>query len=96
MDLDVVTESTVITRSEGLVEAEIDGELVMMSIDKGDYYGLDSIACRVWQLLEQPQPVSKITSQLLGEYDVAAEQCEADIGAFIREMAEHGIVTLAT
>jgi hypothetical protein len=89
----VIDDNTTIARSEGLVEAGIDDEIVMMSIEQGDYYGLDSVASRIWQLLEQPQTVSKITAQLMAEYEVAAEQCRADTGAFVREMVEHGLVS---
>jgi hypothetical protein len=91
----VIDNNSIITRSEGLVEADIDDEIVMMSIEQGDYYGLDSTASRIWKLLEQPQTVSKITAQLMAEYDVAAEQCRTDMASFIGEMAEHGIVTIS-
>ena len=46
--------NSIVARSEGLVTSNLDGEVVMMSIDNGKYYGLDAIASQIWELLETP------------------------------------------
>lgn len=38
-----ITATTVISRSPAVLTAEADGEIVMMSIEHGCYFGLDAI-----------------------------------------------------
>ncbi|TQV85347.1 lasso peptide biosynthesis PqqD family chaperone [Aliikangiella coralliicola] len=87
--------STQIERNSEVVEALIDGETVMMDIESGNYYGLDLIATRIWQLIEKPLSVQAICSQLLSEYDVSEEQCHQDVIDFINQMAQVRTVTIA-
>lgn len=82
-----------IQRHSGLVHAEIEGEIVMMDLDQGAYYGLDCVASRIWQLIEVPQGVADICDRLMGEYDVAPEQCQRDVIGFLRELASRDLIT---
>ena len=84
--------SSIIQRMEGIVQSEIDGETVMMSIENGAYYGLDTIASRIWTLIETPQSAQTICDQLQLEYEVDDDQCKDDVLYFINEMAEHNII----
>lgn len=90
----MINKSCIIKRCEGIVEAEIDGELVMMSIENGAYYGLDSIAKRIWQLIEVPLSVKAICDQMLEEYDVQEGQCQEDVLQFLNTMAEQNVIKL--
>lgn len=84
-----------IARSEGMVEAEIDGETVMMSVEQGSYYGLDSIASRIWALIESPKSIREICEQLVLEYEVEMDQCQDDVMGFLHEMAERKVIQLS-
>ena len=86
---------SIIERKEGIVQAEIDGETVMMSIDSGEYYGLDPVASRIWAIVETPLSVQALNEQLLSEYDVSEEQCQSDVLKFLSDMAENKVITLS-
>ena len=83
--------NTVITRHPDMLSAEIGGEAVMMSIEKGAYFGLNPVATRIWDLIEQPKSLSELIAAIFGEYDVSAEQCEADVREFTVDMIERGL-----
>jgi hypothetical protein len=85
---------SIIARSEGLVTSDLDGELVMMSIDKGKYYGLDAIASQIWQLLETPCSLRALCDQLLPQYDVEREQGEKDVLAFCQQALKDDIIRI--
>ena len=85
---------TLIRRGEELVASDLEGETVMMSVQSGMYYGLDSIGSRVWQLIEQPRSVSELCDILLQEYAVERAQCERDVIALLNEMHGEGIVDI--
>jgi hypothetical protein len=64
-----------------------------MSVDRGEYFGLNSVGSRVWALLEKPQSLDALCAQLVGEYEVDEAQCREDVTHFLQEMLKLGIVT---
>ena len=66
----MITRETTICRSSDIVAGDIDSEVVMMSIEKGNYYGLDPVAGRIWELLADPIHVGEMIGILRKEYDV--------------------------
>ena len=88
--------SSVVAASSDLISSDLDGEIVMMSVDKGEYYGLDAIGSRIWALLKEPRKVSELCAILTEEFDVEREQCERDVLTFLNEMATDSLVSVAT
>ena len=91
----VIDLQTTIQASDEIVSSKLDDEVVMMSIEKGAYYGLDKIGSRVWELLATPRTVSDICDILIQEYDVTREQCEQDMLAWFTELAENNLIQIA-
>lgn len=92
--MDSITLATQIRRADEVVEAEIDGQVVMMSIEQGDYYGLDETGSRIWALLQDAMDVKTLCHKLMAEYEVEESQCLDDVRLFLADMAKHNIVTL--
>jgi len=82
----------VVSWADGIVASDIDDEKVMMCIEKGQYYKLDPVGRRVWDMIETPVKVSDLISALLTKYDVDRETCEHDVLAFLEELHEGGIL----
>lgn len=78
----------------GLVVADIDDEKVMLSIETGKYYGLDSIGSRIWELIEQPNTVCNVVKVLLTEYEVDDRVCTNDVMAFLHKLYAQGMVDI--
>ena len=87
-----VTTDTVIRQIEEIVASDIDGETVMMSIENGEYYGLDDIGSRIWELIARPIKVSDLIDTLLERFDVDRETCEIDVLKFLNELNEDRIL----
>jgi hypothetical protein len=81
-----------ITRNDDIIFSEMGDEIVMMSIDKGEYYGLDPVGKRIWELLEKPEPVSTVCDTLYREYDVAPDKCKQDVLVFLDQLFEKEII----
>ena len=75
-------------RDPGLIWADMDGETVMMSTEKGEYFGLGGIGSRIWELLEEPVTATRICEQIVAEFDVDAGACEADVVEFLSQLLE--------
>lgn len=82
-------------RNPDLIAADMDGETVMMSIERGAYFGLGGIGSRLWDLLEQPTSVADMAAKICEEYSVDSETCLQDIQGFIAEMMENSLVMAA-
>jgi hypothetical protein len=87
---------TSLRRNPEMVYNEMDGEIVMMSIENSEYYGLDPVASRIWELLEFPATIDELIGKLLLEYEVSRETCEKDVLAFSEELLEKNIITTLT
>ena len=81
---------TVLARADELIEAEIDGDTVMMSIERGEYYGLDTIGSEIWKMLATPLSVAAICETMITRYEVAPEQCQRDVIAFLDDLVSDG------
>ncbi|WP_461637520.1 lasso peptide biosynthesis PqqD family chaperone [Labilibaculum euxinus] len=88
-------ENRLIVRKESIVTSVIDGEVVMMDMESGNYYGLGKIGSRIWDLLESPSSINLVCDILHQEFDVAREICEKDVADFLGQMEKKGIVLFA-
>jgi Coenzyme PQQ synthesis protein D (PqqD) len=84
--------STLFVRAAGFAEAEVDGEVVALSIDKGICYGLNSVGSRIWRELTVPVSLRDICGRLLCEYRVDQITCEQEVLALLEELRAEGLV----
>jgi len=84
--------NTRVARSEEVLTSEVDGEVVMMSIEEGTYSGLDGIGSEIWRLLGSPLKVSDICDAMMARYDVERDVCEKDVLAFLNDLASDNTI----
>ncbi len=82
-------------RNPNLVSTDMDGETVMMSIDKGAYFGIGGIGPDLWELLAAPQTIDSLVTAICAEYDVAASDARRDIEDFLGRMVQNDLVKTA-
>lgn len=85
---------TILTRREDIPTTNIDGELGMMSIDKGKYFTLDEVGTRIWELLETPSSINQLVEVLMKEYDVDLETCQNDVKELIEKLVKEDLVDI--
>jgi hypothetical protein len=83
-----VRPDTMLQRKPGMLFNEIDGEVVMLSIENSEYYGMDKVGSRIWNLLEKPLSFKQLVSLLMEVYEVTEEQCQIDTLEFVMKMAD--------
>jgi hypothetical protein len=82
----------VFRRKADLLYNEIDGEVVMLSIENSEYYGMDKVGSRIWELLEQPFTFKELVAKLIEEYEVSDQQCTMDTLAFINKLTDKKLI----
>lgn len=90
--MEKIEATTLIKRNPEMVTSNIDGEIVMMSIENGEYYGLDEVGSRIWELLENPVTFEQLVNTLVEEFEVDVETCKADTLEFLNQMVEKKII----
>lgn len=78
--------------SPEILHSRIDDEVVLMSIEADSYFGLDPIASRIWELLEQPLDLDELVAKLMEEYEVDADTCRQDAQALLEDMQGRGLI----
>jgi hypothetical protein len=90
-----IADSTVISRSSSVLTAEVNGEIVMMSIEQGQYFGLDDIGSDIWKRLDSPCSFAGLIDRLAADYDADRARIAADVRTLLERMAAKDVVKLA-
>ena len=90
-----ITLETVVARNPGQITADMEGETVMMSLDTSRYYNLGKTGSVIWGMIENSVPAGEIVSNLMKEYDVPREQCEAEVIAFLEDLLKEKLIETA-
>ena len=89
-----IVDSTIISRSPSVLTAEVDGEVVMMSIQQGQYFGLDDIGSDIWRRIEPPCSFAALIDGLALDYEADRATILADVHSLLLRMAEQDVVKL--
>ena len=90
-----ITLDTRLAPSPDTVCRELDGEAVILHLESGQYYGLDPIGTRIWEMLgDHPRP-RDIAAVLVSEYDVSPQQLEADLLDLLTRLAARSLIHVA-
>jgi hypothetical protein len=81
-----------VVRSSGLIEAEIENEIVALNVEKGTCYGLNSVGSRIWALLATPIRIDEICARLLAEYRVEPSVCQRQVLDLLEELRAEGLI----
>lgn len=75
---------------------DLNGERVMMNLEKGKYFALNDVGSRIWNIIEEEKEVAvqKIIDKLLDEYDVQSETCKNAVINFINKLRDEELVVI--
>lgn len=81
-----------IRRAPATVSQEIDGETVIIDLRSEQYFSLNPVGSRIWQLLGDGAQFDAIHSRLVSEYAVDGEQVRQDLLDLIARLQRAGLV----
>lgn len=85
--------SFIVPAPEGdVVFCDLDGEIALLHLHRGVYYGLNPMGARIWHLLGSGREVAQVRDALLNEFEVDAARCEADLLAVLQQMKDADLV----
>ncbi len=89
---DSLSLSTRLQIPEGIVHRDLEGELVLLNLNTGVYFGLDPVGTRIWHLLQNRLSLQQVLNTLLLEYEVTEAQCRQDLLNLIAQLLGTGLV----
>ncbi|HEY7187509.1 MAG TPA: PqqD family protein [Vicinamibacterales bacterium] len=79
-----------------VIYRELSGEVVLLNLQSGVYYGLDTVGSRIWQLLMESRGLDEVCAIMLDEYDVDPDTLRADVETLVGELSDKGLVMVAS
>lgn len=84
-----------ITRVPGVIEADIDGERVLLAPSSLTYFGLNGVGTRVWDHIgESGIDEHALITSLLEEFDVDEGTCRTDVHEFLLAAESAEVIVL--
>jgi len=90
--MNTIMKDSIITVAKEQVSCDLSGEAAILDLKSGQYYGLNAVGARVWNLIQEPKTVTDVLQTLLDEYNVATDSCERDLFALLEELQGKGLV----
>jgi hypothetical protein len=74
----------------------IEGEAVILSMESKVLRGLNPVGSRIWELIDGRRGLEEITATIVQEFDVTPAAAAQDVGAFLQELLDRGLVNQVT
>lgn len=89
----MVSEKSIVTVINHQVSGQLhDGDVAILNLKDGVYYGLNSVGGRIWNLIQEPKMVAEVRDILLEEYHVEREQCTQEVIAVLEDLLNRGLI----
>lgn len=90
--MSVVPPGSKISIPDDVVFRDFSGEMVLLNLATGNYFGLDAVGSRMWSLLKAHREIEPLIHELSQEYDVPEARLRSDLDTFVRQLVERGLL----
>lgn len=92
MPKDTITEGSVVRSVTDSLKGDASKEAVLLDMQKNQFYGMNRVGVRIWELLETPLTVKELCTRLQSEFDVAPDECLSDVIGFLNSLLDDGLI----
>lgn len=94
-DAGALTMATAVVATPRQISCAVGDEAVLLSVEDGEYFGLNPVAASVWNQISEPRTLEAVRDALLAEYrGVSVHECEQAILGLVGEMLALGIAKI--
>jgi hypothetical protein len=87
-----IDDTTTLQRKAAVVGADVADDAILLDIDTGYFFQLNSTGAKIWAFVEQPQTLGALTAHMAANYKVDAETCRSDVAEFVADLIERGVL----
>ena len=78
--------------SPKVVQETIEGEVIIVNLDKGDYYSLTNTGAYIWSEIERGIPQNVILQKVVKRYEGSTEEIEEALSSLIEQLQQEEII----
>jgi hypothetical protein len=90
--VDDISPSSIVVCTDENLYCDLQGEAVVLNIQSGIYFGLNTLGARIWELIQKPAKVSFVRDELVKEFDIHPANCEADLLVFLKQLQANALI----
>ena len=75
-----------------VVAQQAAGKWVLLDVKTGQYYALDAVAGRIWQLCDGTRSLRQIAEVVSDEYDATGQAVEGDVVGLVSELVGEALL----
>lgn len=83
---------SIVSQKEDIDVTELNGEKVMMNLDKGKYFMLNETGSVIWDAINEPKSISEIIESIINEYDIDKETCQSKVLEYLEKLNHEELV----
>jgi hypothetical protein len=95
MPMSKPTLNSVVTINPDVTFRQLDGEMVILNLETGIYFGLDAVGARTWRLIEDHGSLGAVLTALRSEYDAGPSVLERDLLELVAQLCAKGLTRVA-
>lgn len=88
----LISLDSIVSQKEDVDVTELNGEKVMMDLDKGMYFMLNKTGSYIWDSINEPKSVSEIIEKLTKKYDIDRKTCESKVLEYLEKLKDEEII----
>ena len=73
---------------------ELNGEVVLLHLDRARYFGLQDVGAAIWNSLGEPISIADICDHILAQFDVAPTVCRDHVIKFLTRLHGVGLIEI--
>ena len=85
---------TIVERNQEIDASDLDGEKVMMDMDRENDFMLNPIGSLIQDLINEPISIRRLVSLLREEYDVSEAECLEGVKDFLHELHHSNLLNI--
>ena len=85
-----------ISHAEEVFWQDVVGDIVILDMEQGQYFGAEDTGARIWKLIEQPITVAHLCDQLLALYEIDRKTCETEVLAYLEQLLAAKLIVISS
>ena len=90
----LINDSSIISAAKEQISSDLGGEAIILNLKSGVYHGLNEVAAKIWNIIQNPKSVNDVRTILLEEYEVDFQQCDRDLKELLQELTKVGLIEI--
>ena len=78
--------------AEAVVSRDLDGEMVLLNLDTGIYFGLDEVGSEMWRAMQAGASLADAAATVQAGFDASADDVRDDLLRLANQMLAKGLL----